>query len=182
MKLSLSALTPVAVAATLLLASTTGCAKTADSGLRVAVLDHMRIDGDRVVLRGDGGGEAEIRADGALRIDGQPVALTSAQQAVSKRYYLEATGIGRDGAEMGKAGSAIAGHAVSAALEGMRTGNTDDIGKKVEAEASKLEAQAKQMCGRVANLRSAQEQLSASLPAFKPFAGIDADAATDCKS
>ncbi|MGO1069031.1 DUF2884 family protein [Lysobacter sp. CA199] len=177
-----SPLASLAVAAALLLASTAGCAKSSDSGLRVLVIDHLRIDGDRVLVRGDGGGEAEFRADGALSIDGRTIALTPAQQAFSRRYYQEASAIGREGAQMGKAGTAIAGHAVSSALEGIRTGNTDDIGKKVEAETSKLQARAKQMCGHVVNLRAAQDQLRASLPAFAPFSRIQADPGADCAS
>lgn len=173
---------PAAVFVALLLtASFAGCSKTPERDLHVSVINHVRVDGGKVFVQGEGDHQAKIGADGALSIDGRAITLTAVQQAASRRYYEHAVGIGLDGAAMGKAGAAIAGKAVSSALEGISSGKTDEIGPKIEAEAQKLETSAKKLCGRVASLRGAEAELGASLPEFKPFVRIDADAGSDCR-
>jgi hypothetical protein len=181
MKAPLSPLYSVAVFATLsLIAATAGCSKKPGDGLHISVINHINVVGDHVQVNGDGAHRADIAADGALSIDGHAQTLTSTQQAMSRRYYDQAIGISQDGIAMGKAGAAMASQAVGTAIEELRNGKPDEIGKKVEAEASKLQAKAMKMCDRVASLRTAQDELSASLPAFAPFAKIDANAAKDC--
>ncbi|MBT2748040.1 MULTISPECIES: DUF2884 family protein [unclassified Lysobacter] len=182
MKAPLSLLHPATLLAVLALTvSNAGCSKSPERSLHVSVIDHISVVGDDVRVKGDGEHRADIAADGALSIDGKAQTLSAAQQAISRRYYEQVVGIGQDGAAMGKAGAAMAGQAVSTAFEELSKGKPEEIGKKVEAEASKLQAQAMKMCDRVASLRTAQDELRASLPAFAPFAKIDADVAKDCR-
>jgi hypothetical protein len=182
MKASLSLLHPVAVLAVLTLAmSSAGCSKSPERPLHISVIDHINMVGDHVLVKGDGEHRAEIAPDGALSIDGKAQTLSAAQQAISRRYYQQARGVGQDSVAMGKAGAAMAGQAVSTAVEELSKGQPEQIGKKVEAEASKLQARAMKMCDRIASLRGAQDELRASLPAFAPFAKIDADVAKDCR-
>lgn len=168
------------VCACLLLALATAACSKPDADVHVSVIDHISLSGDRLLLSGDSGHRLQIDADGALSLDGKAIALDAAQRAISQRYYQHAFAISRDGVEIGKSGAALAGNAVSAALDGLRNGNPDDIGKKVEAQADDLKAKALKLCGRVMDLRVAQNELAAALPAFQPFAKIDVVSAADC--
>ncbi|QQQ03577.1 YggN family protein [Lysobacter enzymogenes] len=173
---------PVAalLAAALAAAFAGACSRQPDGGVQVSVIDHISMDGDKVLLRA-AGRSAQIGPDGAIAIDGGALALTPAQQALGREFYQQATGMRRDGAAMGKAGAAMAGQALSTVARDLRDGNTDQTEAKIQAEAAKLEAQALQLCQRAQALRDAQQRLSAALPQFEPFARLAAGVGDDCR-
>lgn len=148
----------------------------------VHVIAPVSLSGDRIQVRGQGGARAEIGPDGALRIDGQAIALDPAQSAASRRYYVQAMGMTQDGIAVGKAGAALAGKAVSNVVASLAQGDTESIERKVEADAKQVERQALRLCERMAALRGAQDELAGALPAFQPFAVLDADSVGKCKS
>lgn len=157
------------------------CSRKSDSdGVHVSVIDHIAIGGDRVTVRG-GGQRAEIGADGAIAIDGKALTLSAEQQAAGREFYLQATGMKRDGAAIGKAGAAMAGQVLSTVVQDVRSGRTDQIEPNVEAQAAKLREQAMQVCRRVETLRQAQQRLTAVLPQFQPFARIKQGTGDECK-
>lgn len=145
-------------------------------------------DGVRLSRNGDGyltvqakgAPDARIGANGDLSIGGKPVTLTPAQRQLTTTYYRELDGITQAGIEIGKQGGKLAGKAVGEAISGVMSGNTDDIGSKIEAEAAKVEASARQICTHLNSLRLAQDALAAGLPEFKPYASIDAGDVEDC--
>lgn len=161
-----------------------GCspAPTAPADVQGSPLGFLKIDDQRVQLR-NGKAVAQIAADGALSIDGRPVALTAPQQALSKSYYTHATAIGLEGAAMGKAGAQLAGKAVSGAIEAaFKGGDPDQVGKDVDAQTAQLEQKAQAMCKHIVELHATQQALAASLPAFQPFARLEATNSADCQS
>lgn len=161
----------------------TGCSPTptAPADVQGSPLGFLKIDDQHVQLR-NGNAVAQIAADGALSIDGRAVTLTAAQQALSKSYYGHATAIGLEGAAMGKAGAQLAGKAVSGAIEAaFKGGDPDQVGKDVDAQTAELEKKAQAMCMHVVELHRTQQALAASLPAFQPFARLDATDSSDCK-
>lgn len=179
MNASLSLLLPGLLAVAL----AAGCspAPTAPADVHGSPLGFLKIDDEHVQLR-NGNAVARIAADGALSIDGRAVALTAPQQALSKSYYTHATAIGLEGAAMGKAGAQLAGKAVSGAIEAaFKGGDPDQVGKNVDAQTAELEKKAQAMCMHVAELHTTQQALAASLPAFKPFARLDATTSLDCQ-
>ncbi|MET4727247.1 hypothetical protein ABIE09_001041 [Lysobacter enzymogenes] len=169
------------LAAALAAALAGGCSRNADSDTHVVVIDHMSMDGDRLLVRG-GGQRAQITPDGAIAIDGKALTLNPAQQAAGRAFYVEATGIRRDGAAIGQAGAAMAGQVLSTVAQDLRSGRTDQTEAKVEAQASKLRDQAMQICQRVGALRVAQEKLVEQVPQFQPFANKNLTTGDECRS
>lgn len=183
MNASMSPLLPGLLAVALAVVSAAGCspAPTAPADVQGSPLGFLKIDDQQVQLR-NGDAVARIAADGALSIDGRAIALTAPQQALSKSYYTHATAIGLEGAAMGKAGAQLAGKAVSGAIEAaFKGGDPDQVGKDVDAQTAELEKKAQAMCMHVAELHTTQQALAASLPAFQPFARLDATTSADCQ-
>lgn len=171
----------VLLAAALAAAFAGACSRMPEGSVHVSVIDHISMSGDRVLVRG-GDQRAEIGPDGAIAIDGKSLALSPTQRAAGREFYAQAMGMSRDGAAIGKAGAAMAGQVLSTVAQDLRDGRTDQTGAKVEAQAEQLQEQAMKMCERVDSLRSAQQQLTAQLPQFAPFARITATTGDECRS
>ncbi|MGO1000313.1 DUF2884 family protein [Lysobacter sp. CA196] len=170
---------PIAV---LIAVSASACSQAPAPSPPARMSVSMDLINDRVTLRGKDGASAEIGADGSFSLNGKAVALSPDQRALSQRYFTHAMGISKEGIAIGKDGAAFAGKTVGTVLNGLASGNPDSISKKVEADAAVFEQRAQDMCDRLDELHAAQEQLSASLPAFKPFAGIKTNVVTDCRN
>lgn len=52
----------------------------------------------------------------------------------------------------------------------------------MEAEAKKVEAEAMKICDRLPGLYKAQQDLAAALPAFTPYASMEPDDVTECRT
>lgn len=172
-----------AVACGLVLAATlVGCQQSTDRVRSHSVMQHIRLDGDRVGANGPDGTTAWIDASGSLQIDGKDVALTAEQRALALQYRAEAMGLKADGIAIGKSGAQLAGKAIGAVASGLASGDPDNIGTKIEADAKQIETQAMALCQRVATLQASQDALARSLPAFAPYATITDATAADCRS
>ena len=137
------------------------------------------LDGE-LTIDSKGHPKAKVTAAGDLIIDGKPVTLTAEQRKLVTAYYGELAGITQAGIAIGKQGTQLAGKAVSAALHGVLSGETDDIDAKVEAEAKKIEEEAKRICVHLGGLKTAQDALAAQVPAFVPYANVDQSDIDDC--
>jgi len=135
-----------------------------------------------VILRADGQPNAEISEAGDLAIDGKTVAVDASQRALLQSYHHEMNAMTADGLAIGKQGAALAGKAVTAAIKGAISGNTDEVDSKVEAETKKIEQQAMQLCKRLVTIKASQDALATSLPEFKPYATLDQSDVDDCGS
>lgn len=133
-----------------------------------------------LTIQATGHPKARIGKNGDLAIDGKAVALSSDQRKLVAAYYGELEGITQAGIEVGKQGAKLAGKAVGEAVRGVFNGNTNDIDAQVNAEAKKIEAQAKQICSHLTGLRSAQDALAAQVPEFRPYAHLDQQDIDDC--
>ena len=139
-------------------------------------------NGKVITLRASGQPDAKISADGELTIDGKAVAVNDAQRALLQSYLKEMNAMTADGIAIGKQGAALAGTAVSEAIKGAIKGDGDQVDAKIEAEAKKIEQQAMQLCKRLVTIKASQDALADQLPAFKPYATIDASDVDDCGS
>jgi hypothetical protein len=135
-----------------------------------------------LTARAPGEPDANITAAGDLNISGKPVAVTPAQRDLLKKFYGEVVDIRKAGIETGKAGAAMAGHAIGAVATGLAHGDPDSIGPKIEANATEIEKKAMLICDSVSTLRTTQDAIVTTLPAFKPYAGIGADDESDCRN
>jgi hypothetical protein len=143
---------------------------------------NVTSNGKVITLHANGQPDAKISADGELTIDGKAVAVNPAQRALLQSYLKEMNAMTADGIAIGKQGAALAGTAVSEAIKGAINGDGDQIDAKIEAEAEKIEQQAMQLCRRLVTIKASQDALAEQLPAFKPYATIDASDVDDCGS
>lgn len=143
---------------------------------------NVTSNGKVITLRASGQPDAKISADGELTIDGTAVAVNDAQRALLQSYLKEMNAMTADGIAIGKQGAALAGTAVSEAIKGAIKGDGDQVDAKIEAEAKKIEQQAMQLCKRLVTIKASQDALAEQLPAFKPYATIDASDVDDCGS
>lgn len=135
-----------------------------------------------ITLRADGQPNAKISAAGDLTIDGKTIAVDASQRALLQSYHHEMNAMTADGVAIGKQGAALAGKAVTAAIKGAISGDTDKVDSTVEAETKKIEQQAMQLCKRLVSVKASQDALANSLPQFKPYATLDQSDVDDCGS
>ncbi len=143
---------------------------------------NVSLDGDSIALHADGHPDAAISQAGDLLIDGKAVPLDEAQRALLRSYHTELNAMTSDGIAIGKQGAALAGTAMREAIKGAIRGDGEQIDKKIEVEARKIEAQALLLCRRLVTVKASQDALAAQLPVFKPYATIDTSDVDDCGS
>lgn len=175
MKIPYSPLLALAIAA-LLCACNPGATVVTGNG------NVIKASNKSVTLRTDGLPNAEITAAGDLSIDGKAVVVNASQRALLQTYHREMNAMTADGIAIGKQGASLAGKAVTEAIKGAISGNTDDVESKVEAETKKIEQQAMQLCKRLVTIKTSQDALAISLPEFKPYATLDQSDVDDCGS
>lgn len=126
--------------------------------------------------------KAEITPQGDLLIEGKAVAITPAQRTELLAYRGQIMGIAEAGMAIGAQGANIAGHAISGAVGAIFGGKDGEkeFEKKIEAEATKIEAEAMKLCSRLPALMAGQQSLAATLPEFKPYARMTQADIEDC--
>ena len=165
----------------LLLGAAAGCSQQS-IGSGDSVMEHVTLKDDRVGANAGNGKTAWIDSTGALEIEGQLVALGPEQRVLTMEYRASAHAIRDQGIEIGESGAKIAGTAVNGVVDGLRNGNSDQIGSKVEAEARAIEAHAKMLCAKIGQLRARQDSLAAAVPAFLPYATVTDKTVADCRA
>lgn len=134
-----------------------------------------------VTLHTSGKPDAVVDAKGGLSIDGKPITVTPAQRALLKTYRDEAASIRSAGIATGKAAVGLAAHAIGDAVTGAGSGNDDHAQSRIDEQAKGVEAKALAICDHLDALQATQDKLAASLPAFKPYAGLEVRADIDCR-
>lgn len=131
-------------------------------------------------LSADGTSKAEITPAGDLLIDGKTIAIDEAQRKLLLEYRGHVVGVAEAGIGIGLEGADLAGKAVGEAVKGVLTGNTDEIEKKIEAEAEGIKHSAVALCAKLPALLDTQNRLAAALPAFQPYARMDQKDVDEC--
>lgn len=125
--------------------------------------------------------KAEITPQGDLLIAGQKVAATPPQQALLRDYRSQIVGIAEAGMDIGTQGADLGLHAAKEALWGKLSGKSDkDIEQTIQPQAEQIKAAAVQLCRRLPGLLSAQQQLAAAMPEFRPYATMQQKDVDDC--
>lgn len=145
-------------------------------------MQSIRIHDGNVVIHKSGAPEADISASGDLSIDDKVVPVTPAQRDLLKQYYTQVLVVRANGLATGKAGAAMAGHAIGSVASGLIHGDPDSIGPAVDAQEKQVEAKAMTVCTAFDVLRTKQNAIADSLPAFKPYASINNKPDDDCRS
>jgi len=123
---------------------------------------------------------AEITPDGRLLIAGKEVAANDTQRRHLQEYRGHVVAIAMDGMDVGLAGAKLGASAAGEALKGIFSGDSEGVEKRINAEAEKIEAQAKRICDRLPAMLASQQALARELPAFKPYATMDQGDVDDC--
>ena len=141
----------------------------------------LTLNGKHYGGRGGDAPDAAITPKGDLVVDGRTVAVTPAQRALLLEYRARMIDVAEAGMAVGAKGADLAGVAVSEAL-GSIFGGSDkkQMEERIEARAEKLKQEAKVICDRLPAMLDTQQKLSASLPAFKPYANMTSDDVDDC--
>lgn len=135
-----------------------------------------------VTVRAEGAPDAVINANGDLQIDQHPVAVNDAQRTLLKSYYSNATMILNDGIATGKAGAAVGEEAAKSVLTRLASGSPDKIQQDIDAKVKPLKEAALKICTDLGNVKNNQDQLVATLPAFKPYGNVvGSDDVDDCR-
>lgn len=147
-----------------------------------SVFSHISIGDGSIAVHAKSAPDAIVNPAGDLSIDGKAVALTPDQRDLLKQYYAQVMAVRDDGIATGKAGAAMAGHAMGSVASGLAHGNPDSIGPAIEARAKGVEAKAMAVCNDVAALQAKQDAIANALPVFKPYALINGKEVSDCRS
>ncbi|WP_372390924.1 DUF2884 family protein [Xanthomonas sp. NCPPB 3582] len=141
----------------------------------------VTFNGQSVTLKRSGMPAATISADGALSIDGKPVNLNDVQHRAMRDYYAQIQGVAAKGIDIGTQGAAFGAHAAGEALKGVLSGNPDQIGDKIEAEAETFKQKAMLICDQLDKLRGAQDAAASAVPEFGPYANLTQKDVADCR-
>lgn len=157
----------------------------ATSGVGETVKDAMNdarkdIAQGNIKISADKQPRAEITPDGHLLIAGKDVAANDAQRRQLLEYRGHVVAIAMDGMDVGLAGAKLGASAAGEALKGIFSGDSEGVEKRINAEAAKIEAQAKRICQRLPAMLASQQALARELPAFKPYATMDQSDVDDC--
>lgn len=124
---------------------------------------------------------AEITSAGDLLVGGKKVEVDATQRALLMQYRGQVADIAGTGAEIGLQGAELATRAMGEAFRSAFSGDTAEMEKRIEVEAEKIQAQARQLCDRMPAMLATQQALSEALPEFRPYATMDADDISDCR-
>lgn len=168
----------VAVLSALAVAACLGCGDHVQS----VTLSHgrLRIFAHEVTIERSGGAAAHLLEGGVLKIGSDEQALNPEQKALVESYYAAALSITKHGIETGKAGAEVGATAAKEVVSGLVHGDTSQIGAKVEASAEKVKEKALKICDDLTAMRTAQESLASSLPAFEPYRAVSESDVADC--
>ncbi len=126
--------------------------------------------------------EAEISPNGDLLVGGSEVATTPEQRELLLEYRGHVVALVEAGMAMGVKGADLGIQAARDALGSVFRGETEEFGRRIEAEAAKLEAEAMRLCERLPAMLETQQRLAAALPEFRPYATMTAEDLEDCGS
>ena len=157
------------------------CSHGGDHSRTSSMFQHLSItdDGD-VIAHARDSSKARITAAGDLEIAGKPVSVSPVGRKRLQAYHADALALRHDAIATGKAGVQTGLHALDAVAKGLGSGDTDSIGAEVNGRADKVDALADTVCQDLARLYADQQQATAAIPAFGPYATIERHEVSDC--
>jgi hypothetical protein len=141
----------------------------------------LKLHADEVTIAPGGVPAAHVWSDGRLTIGGTDVAASTDQRMRLVDYYRAAAAITQHAVDTGKAGADVGLAAANEVVKGLASGNTSQIGAKVEAKARDVKRQAAKMCDDLVAMRAAQEALAATLEQFRPYTVVSDKDVADCR-
>lgn len=141
----------------------------------------VRVNGARISRNARDLPAAHITRDGQLVVSGTEVGMDDNARAMARDYRESIIAVAEAGMDIGVQGADLGMKAAREAIGSLFRGDTDEVEKRIEAEAKRLEASALQLCDRLPALLSAQQSLAAAVPEFAPYARMEAGDIEDCR-
>jgi len=145
---------------------------------------QSKIAGQNLSLSNDNTGlpKAELTPQGDLLIAGNKVAVTAEQHALLLRHRELLERVAVAGVKVGMQGVDLAGKAIGNAISGAISSDNAGAQARIDTDAAKIKATARQLCDELPALLDSQQKLAAALPEFRPYASMTTDNAKDCHS
>lgn len=140
------------------------------------------MDGDKVVIAAGGTQDrAIIGPDGSLTIGGTAIDTSAAGQSALKAYDAAAVAMKTHAIAIGRTGAAFGVDVLKDVVRGFFDGQQmDAVGQRAGEGAQSLVASLRDLCARMDSVLAAQQAAAAAVPAFQPYAVLDAEQVSDC--
>ncbi len=144
---------------------------------------HFGKDGKRKSSHDEKLPKAEITPRGDFLIEGKAVAVNATQRQQLLGYRGLVIDIAKDGIDAGEHAAMAAIEATDTSLFGLIWGGmTGSLERRVERTVKEhVEPMVRRICRRLPDVLASQQQLSASLPQFRPYATLERDDVDDCE-
>ncbi|MDR6991126.1 hypothetical protein [Luteimonas sp. 3794] len=128
--------------------------------------------------------KAEITPQGDFLIDGEAIAINAAQRRQLLAYRGMVIEVAKAGIDIGEVSALAAVDSVDRGVFSLMVGAmTGSLERRIERTVRTTVGPAVLLiCDRMPALRDAQQQLAAELPAFQPYARLEARDAEQCRS
>lgn len=126
---------------------------------------------------------AQITPHSDLLIGQRRVRLTAYQHTLVRRYRQQTVHIALEGIEVGRQGADIGLHAAwPAAMMALFGASDDSIERHVRKKLVPIHLAAAKLCDALPALMSTEQQLAASLNAFRPYATLTPEKIDHCRT
>lgn len=157
-----------------------------DQARQALKTDNLRVDeslrfGDRHAGSADVP-PAEITPQGDFRIDGEEVAINPSQRNALLAYRGQVIEIGMAGIDIGERSARVALEAVDTSMAALLfNAMSGRLERRIEkAVREDVEPAVAALCDKLPAVMASQQALALSLPAFQPYATLDADDIDAC--
>lgn len=138
-------------------------------------------DGDDVVIEAGGQPElARVGLDGHLSIGSVEIETGPEAQQTLKTYGAAALAMKTHALALGRAGVSFGFDTVKDVVEGLIEDRDEAIGDQAREGAALLVARARELCGSMDAVLTAQQAVAIAVPAFQPYAVMDAGQVREC--
>lgn len=145
---------------------------------------YVRLEPNRVVIKGDAAKRAVIGKTGTLQIGRVPVAVSVRDQKYLASYYEIAFDLRDQAKNVAEKAVGDAFKTVGDVLGAVFTGA--DSAEAEAAEQKKLRqsvhADIAPLCQKITQLKTLQDKVALDVPAFKPYAILKRSDVTDCRN
>lgn len=128
--------------------------------------------------------KAEITPGGDFLIEGKAVAIDAKQRQQLLSYRGLVVDIAKDGIEAGETAAMATIEAADVSMFRLIVGGlSGSLERRIERTVKQhIEPMVRQICRRLPEVLASQQQLSANLPEFRPYATLKPDDVEDCEN
>lgn len=140
------------------------------------------LDGDRVVIEAGGqAGKAVVGPDGSLTVGDRRIETGSDGEAALRAYDAAAVAMKAHAIALGRTGAEFGVDVLKDVVRGFfDRARMDEVGDRAREGAMHLASTVRELCTRLEAVHTAQQAAAALVPAFQPFAVLDAAQVRDC--